>query len=99
MRLKISGIVSAGQQAGITVASDGVTDSFLPEKYIDFNIQLFRNFINYPNQAQQNLQDFLPKLSERGSNDDVSIAGVFNITKGKKIIERSISHGSNGSFM
>ncbi|MDR2485467.1 MAG: protein phosphatase 2C domain-containing protein [Treponema sp.] len=72
---------------GITVASDGVTDSFIPEKYTDFNMQLLRNFIKYPDRAERNLQEFLPKLSERGSHDDVSIAGIINLSKGKQILD------------
>ncbi|MDR2495172.1 MAG: protein phosphatase 2C domain-containing protein [Spirochaetaceae bacterium] len=73
---------------GITVASDGVTDSFIPEKYKDFTMRLLRRFVDNPDQAERSLRDFLPKLSERGSNDDVSIAGVFDLSKGKAALER-----------
>ena len=76
---------------GITVASDGVTDSFIPEKYKDFTMRLLKRFIDDPAQAERNLQDFLPKLSELGSNDDVSIAGVFNLSKGKAALEKNLS--------
>jgi hypothetical protein len=80
---------------GITVASDGVTDSFIPDKYTDFTLHLLRNFIKYPDQAERNLQTFLPKLSERGSNDDVSLAGVFNLVQGNQILE-SLKAGGTG---
>jgi hypothetical protein len=80
---------------GITVASDGVTDSFIPEKYKDFTIRLLKRFIDDPDQAERSLRDFLPKLSELGSNDDVSIAGVFNLSKGKAALENI----SSGIFM
>ncbi|MDR0562599.1 MAG: protein phosphatase 2C domain-containing protein [Spirochaetaceae bacterium] len=72
--------------AGITVASDGVTDSFLPNKYADFTMQLLRNFVRYPDLAERNLQSFLPELSRRGSNDDVSLAGIFDLAQGKHIL-------------
>ncbi|MDR2535743.1 MAG: protein phosphatase 2C domain-containing protein [Treponema sp.] len=71
---------------GITVASDGVTDSFIPDKYTDFNMQLLKKFVAYPDLAERHLQQFLPKLSERGSNDDVSLAGIFNLAQGKHIL-------------
>jgi serine/threonine protein phosphatase PrpC len=61
---------------GLVVASDGVSDSFLPDKYLDYLSDLRNNFIEQPAAAQKGLSDFLPTLSEEGSRDDVSIAGV-----------------------
>jgi len=66
---------------GFTVATDGITDSFEPEKYIQFNKGLFDNFTNFPERAEIELQNFLPELSGRGSRDDVSMAGIFRKKK------------------
>jgi serine/threonine protein phosphatase PrpC len=62
---------------GLTVATDGITDSFEPDKYIQFNKELYANFTQFPVKAEEELQEFLPKISERGSRDDVAIAGIF----------------------
>ncbi|MDR0525308.1 MAG: protein phosphatase 2C domain-containing protein [Spirochaetaceae bacterium] len=80
-----------GVIAGITVASDGVADSFIrndrEDKYTDFNLKLLENFVKFPAAAEQELRDFLPKLSARGSKDDVALAGVFDLDLGKRILE------------
>jgi len=62
---------------GFTVATDGMADSFEPQKYLQFNKELYDNFTTIPDKAQTELETFLPTLSERGSRDDVSIAGIF----------------------
>jgi hypothetical protein len=64
---------------GVTVATDGMADSFEPDKYLRFNKELYDKFSHFPAQTEAELQDFLPKISERGSRDDVSIAGIFRI--------------------
>ena len=64
---------------GLTLATDGISDSFEPEKYLQFNKELYEKFMNFPVRAETELQDFLPEISERGSRDDVSIAGIFRI--------------------
>jgi len=64
---------------GLTVATDGFSDSFEPEKYLQFNKELYEKFYHLPARAESELQAFLPELSERGSRDDVSIAGIFRI--------------------
>ena len=69
---------------GLTVATDGITDSFEPEKYLQFNKELHYNFTHFPEKAELELSEFLPELSERGSRDDVSIAGIFRM-EDKKI--------------
>jgi serine/threonine protein phosphatase PrpC len=66
-----------GTIQGITVASDGMADSFEPDKYLDFNKTLYEQFINDSETAQKELEAFLPELSKRGSGDDVSIAGIW----------------------
>jgi len=67
---------------GLTVATDGVTDSFMPEKYLEFNKGLCDRFTGASADAseeERKLQEFLPGLSERGSRDDVSMAGIFRM--------------------
>jgi serine/threonine protein phosphatase PrpC len=66
---------------GITLATDGVADSFEPAKYLQFNKELYEKFIKFPDDAEKELNDFLPGLSEKGSGDDVAIAGIFDINK------------------
>jgi len=69
---------------GLTVATDGIADSFEPEKYLSFNKDLYENFTTAPDKAQSELEAFLPELSERGSRDDVSIAGIFRAIERNK---------------
>jgi len=73
---------------GITVATDGVADSFIPEKYLDFNKNLMEDFL-LTEHAQRNLDTFLPELSRKGSRDDVAIAGLFNIPDCRKFIYKN----------
>jgi serine/threonine protein phosphatase PrpC len=71
---------------GITLATDGVADSFEQEKYFVFIEGLYEKFTNAPEKAKAELAAFLPELSERGSRDDCAIAGVWraeNTNKGK----------------
>lgn len=67
------------QIQGITVATDGVVDSFDAIKYVEFNAELRKRFVDYPDKIENELQTFLPELSARGSRDDVAIAGIFNL--------------------
>lgn len=66
---------------GVTVATDGVADSFLPEKYLEFNLKLRDAFTEASGNASKNalaeLKEYLPRLSEQGSRDDCAIAGIF----------------------
>jgi serine/threonine protein phosphatase PrpC len=66
---------------GLTVATDGVADSFESEKYLQFNKELYEKFNDFPLTAEKALREFLPKLSGRGSGDDVAIAGIFRKEK------------------
>jgi serine/threonine protein phosphatase PrpC len=64
---------------GLTVATDGMADSFEPDKYLQFNKELYDKFSHFPVRTEAELKEFLPKISERGSRDDISIAGIFRI--------------------
>jgi len=63
---------------GITVATDGVADSFLPQNYLDFTNTVLEDFVKRPKLAEQELLSFLPRLSSQGSQDDCTLAGIFN---------------------
>jgi len=67
------------QISGLTVATDGMADSFEPERYLQFNKELYDKFSHFPEKTEAELKDFLPKISERGSRDDISIAGIFRV--------------------
>ena len=67
---------------GLTVATDGMTDSFVPEKYLQFNKGLYEKFTNSSStveKEEKKLNNFLPEISERGSRDDIAIAGIFRV--------------------
>jgi len=70
---------------GLTVATDGMADSFEPDKYLQFNKELYGKFNLSPASTEAELKDFLPKISERGSRDDISIAGIFRIKELNKV--------------
>jgi hypothetical protein len=64
---------------GITVATDGVADSFIPQKYLEFTVNLRAGFLTAPKTAAAELQEkTMPYISEQGSRDDVVIAGVWH---------------------
>ena len=63
--------------AGICVMSDGMTDSFEFEKLPDFLVRIKNNALQDIEKTKEELTTFLPKLSEQGSQDDISIAGLF----------------------
>ncbi len=63
--------------AGICVMSDGLTDSFDLEKLPDFLLSIENNAVQDSEKTKTELNKYLPKLSEQGSGDDISIAGIF----------------------
>jgi hypothetical protein len=65
------------QIMGLTVATDGMADSFEPDKYLRFNKELYDKFAHFPARTESELKEFLPQISGRGSRDDISIAGIF----------------------
>jgi len=73
------------QIMGLTVATDGMADSFEPDKYLQFNKELYDKFSLFPVRTEAELKEFLPKISERGSRDDISIAGIFRIMELNKV--------------
>ena len=64
----------------IVVASDGVVDSYGGNDGKDFQkfcAKLVELYADNYEQAQGFLEDWLPQLSEQGSQDDVAVAGIF----------------------
>lgn len=62
---------------GITVMSDGLADSFDSEKLPSFLLNINDNIIIDSEKTSNELKEFMPKLSEQGSGDDISVAGIF----------------------
>ena len=63
----------------IMLSTDGVVDSYSKEDFIKFNKTLYNLFLTNYDQAHFNLSEWLPKLSARGSKDDMSVAGIYCI--------------------
>ena len=63
---------------GISVMSDGLTDSFDAAKLPDFILNLKTNMMEDSKNTVSELKDFLPVLSEQGSGDDISISAIFS---------------------
>ena len=64
----------------IIVASDGIVDSYSGNNGNDFLVFCRKTLELYnedANQAQIFIDDWLPQLSQQGSRDDMSIAGVY----------------------
>lgn len=60
------------------VASDGVDDTYTTdERLYAFYQALWKMLQDNPDAAVADVQSFLPKMSEQGSHDDISIAGVI----------------------
>jgi hypothetical protein len=64
----------------IVVASDGVVDSYAGNNgkdFLTFCGKLVDLYLDNYEEAQGFLEEWLPQLSEQGSQDDVSVAGLF----------------------
>ena len=63
---------------GVLLSSDGVINSFTTEEaYVAFVENVFKGFQDQKlKDAKQELADFLPELSKKGSGDDLSIAVI-----------------------
>ena len=79
----------------VFVGSDGIDDSFRYDKDLyHFYVVILSLFLLYcAEDAKNQIDEYLPKLSENGSGDDVSVAAVFdmnlsaNVKEVKKFIE------------
>lgn len=65
----------------IYIATDGVDDSYASDERLhNFYIKLTNSFIDTgAEQTVKELEAFLPILSEEGSGDDISIAGIVSL--------------------
>lgn len=62
----------------ICACTDGVQDSFTPDGLKHFANDVYDNIRAYgAEREQRELEGFFPRLSEQGSGDDVSLAGIF----------------------
>lgn len=68
---------------GVLLSSDGVINSFTTEEaYVAFVENVFKGFQDQKlKDAKQELADFLPELSKKGSGDDLSIAIIVEKQK------------------
>lgn len=68
---------------GVLLSSDGVINSFSTlEAYVAFVENVFKGFQSQKlGDAKQELADFLPELSKKGSGDDLSIAVIMEKQK------------------
>ena len=63
--------------SAIFLATDGVADSYSPESLQQFFRKVLQQMCVDYGFACSQLEEWLPLLSERGSRDDVTIAGIF----------------------
>ena len=61
----------------IVLSSDGVVDSYGKNEFIKFILALCDLFYENYEEALSHLSDWLPKLSARGSKDDMTVAGIY----------------------
>ena len=73
----------------IYIGSDGIDDCFgdVSELYSLYGV-ISKSFSETEfEQAKEELEEYLPRLSEKGSGDDMSVAAIIDIEKLKEIIE------------
>lgn len=77
----------------IILGSDGMDDSFGPiENMVDFYMQIAKLLFNEGElETQESLKETLPALSKRGSQDDMSIAYIYNSKKLDALVPQIIS--------
>ncbi|MCR5623525.1 MAG: protein phosphatase 2C domain-containing protein [Treponema sp.] len=86
---KIQYVYAFEKIAGITVMTDGMSDSFDLEKLPKFLTDIKDNALIDVKKTQRELDSYLPKLSEQGSGDDISIAGVFVKENGLPVVNNT----------
>lgn len=80
-------VFSTDMPAALFCGSDGIDDSFIrDEQLYKLYSTVGRSFVdNDPTAARNELKDYLPRLSSKGSGDDVSIAGIVTIEIASKV--------------
>lgn len=74
----------------VFLGSDGMDDSFGPlENLVDFYMQIAK-LLSQGNDdyAKKNIEETLPILSKKGSQDDMSLAYIYDINRLKKLINK-----------
>jgi serine/threonine protein phosphatase PrpC len=64
---------------GITLATDGVTDSFIPDAYLEFHKKLYADFCHDAKMASDGVEKGISVWAANGSRDDAAMAGIFEI--------------------
>jgi hypothetical protein len=64
---------------GITVATDGVTDSFIPDAYLEFHEKLYADFCLNAKMASDGVEKGISVWAANGSRDDAAMSGIFEI--------------------
>jgi hypothetical protein len=64
---------------GITLATDGVTDSFIPDAYLEFHEKLYPDFCGDAKRARGGIEKGIGVWAANGSRDDAAMAGIFEI--------------------
>ena len=79
-------VCSLDEIKGCVLSSDGVRNSFQSDEYYDSfcRVVLKEGRMVGRSSIQRDLSDFLPKLSSRGSGDDVSVAIIKHMKNVKK---------------
>lgn len=78
----------------VFLGSDGMDDSFGPmENLVDFYMQVAK-LLAADNQdaAHQEIEATLPELSRRGSQDDMSIAYIYDEASLSKVVQRMVKY-------
>ena len=77
---------SEGVEA-IFLCTDGMVDSFTRDSFPQVNQKILNEMRKNKVLAETQLQEWLPALSEKGSRDDVAMAGIYQLDEsGEKII-------------
>lgn len=61
----------------IFLSTDGVVNSYAEEGFLNFNREILLQMRKDHEVTKKELELWLPQLSERGSGDDMSIAGIY----------------------
>ncbi|MDR0449660.1 MAG: protein phosphatase 2C domain-containing protein [Treponema sp.] len=64
---------------GITLATDGVSDSFLPDAYLEFHERFYADFRADPNRASEGVEKGIGVWAAAGSRDDAAMAGILRV--------------------
>jgi hypothetical protein len=64
---------------GITLATDGVTDSFIPGAYLEFHERFYADFLVDADRARAGVEKGIGVWTAAGSRDDAAMAGILRV--------------------